>query len=635
MSRGSLLPVGLVLLVGGCFDPDRAVDEVEATETQGDTGEPPVCEPGASEACTCDDGSASTRTCRSDGSGFGACACMDDDTTGDPPPECERDSDCSSMSTSECEEAVCGANGTCSVQPLPAGTACGDASEGECTAADSCDGAGSCSANHAANGTPCASCDLGVCACAGGTCGDCSTFADGNTFTTERSIAGWELTGDWGLYREAPQNQFNPPIPFGTQVLGTDGNRAFPYPGGEVEVSSARSTPFVLPAEIQFQSWHVDEGSGYDTKMVRISVDGGDTWEVLVDCNVSIEQVFCLSRGDGREPDDWDTVLLTVPVALVGQLGIIEFSYDTGDECCEFERGWFIDVANFGTECACAADESCDGLGSVCGAAVCGAAGECVLDAVEAGTACGDSSENQCKAPDACDGFGYCADNREPNGFLQCTDCPAGPGSCNTCQVGECVDCENIATVNDFSWGSTSYAGWVIEDLGGTGADWRHYFSAPTSSLGPQVSLSGSPAFGTDGNRVTPYPGAENEHSRVTTSPDVLPSTLTFQSWHQDEGGEHGVDHKLIEVSTDDGETWTVLVDCLVDTLPFCVNYGSATSRPGNQWDTINLPMGGFAGQVGRLRFTYDTGDSCCAWERGWFIDNLNFAQYCMDPVFP
>ena len=38
---------------------------------------------------------------------------------------------------------------------------------------------------------------------------------------------------------------------------------------------------------------------------------------------------------------------------------------------------------------------------------------------------------------------------------------------------------------------------------------------------------------------------------------------------------------------------------------------------------------------TGMLRFTYDTSDACCGFERGWYIDNLNFAQYCNDPQFP
>jgi hypothetical protein len=640
IARSSAL--GLSLFLWGCFDPDppssddggaTAVDETGDSNGNTTGG---VCEPGVSQSCPCEDGSAGTHVCRADGTGFGACQCDGVDGSGtDDPRECEEDAECAAMAEGECEQGVCAANGTCSVEPLEAGTPCGDPSETECTAADACDGAGTCAPNHMADGLSCADCSLGTCSCVSGVCGDCVDFAQGNSFITERSIQGWELTGDWGLYREAPQTTQNPPVVFGKQVFGTDGNRTYPYPGSEVEASYARTSPMVLPSTIEFESWHLDEGGSggvWDTKQIRVSVNGGTTWTFLADCLLAPDDPFCEEVFE-REPDDWDSISLPVPAAMVGEVGIIEFIYDTGDECCGFEQGWYIDVTNLATQCACVSDESCSGLGGECGAAVCGATGECELEPVELGAACGDSTEVECSAADTCDGAGYCAQNWEPNGFDVCTDCAEGPGGCNTCQQGACIDCMSMPNVNDFN-GSLPTLGWVIEDIGGTGADWRLYWSAPQNHNSGSVSLSTGPAFGTDGNRVTPYPGNEMEHSRVTTTLDILPTNLTFASWHVDEGGQGGLDDKIIEVSTDEGMTWTVLVQCSPSSsLAFCQS--RSDTRAGGDWDNISIPMGGFAGQVGQLRFTYDTGDGCCGFERGWFIDNLNFAQYCSDPKFP
>jgi hypothetical protein len=535
------------------------------------------------------------------------------------------------MAEGECQEGVCNRDGMCEVQLLPEGTACGDDGQSECSGADTCDAAGQCATNDALDGTTCTGCPLGVCACAAGACGDCAAFAPQNNFITTRSIAGWTLTGGWGLYRQAPQNQSQGPTTFGSQVFGTDGNRAAPYPGGEVEASSARSGPFTLPATLEFLSWNVDEGSGsYDTKTIRVSTDGGATFTTVFDCNAGGGQPFCQARQAPRAPDDWDAISIPLPPALVGATGIVELTYNTGDGCCGFEQGWFIDVTNFATECACADDGGCEGLGSSCGAAVCGGSGECELAAVAAGMACGDATNSTCDDPDACDGIGYCATNEAVNGITTCEDCPAGAGSCNACQEGECVDCQTLI-VTDFNAGAPG--GWTIESLSGTTADWQIFNSAPQNASSMPVPLSLAPSFGTDGNRQAPYPGAESEHSRLTTAPGEVPAVLTFSSWNVDEGS--GYDTKTIELSVNGGATWNVLVDCTggINVQPFC-DYRDDT-RLGDDWDLIQLDTAAYAGQQGQLRFTYNTGDSCCNFERGWFIDNLNLGSYCADSPFP
>jgi hypothetical protein len=636
--------LGLTLLLGACFDPDPTPLTSESDGTT--AGEPTAgttCDPGEEQACTCEDGSAGTQTCSADGSGFGACECeaadsttagtdpstTTDETTG-PPPECTDASDCNMAKGIECQLDIC-TDGVCLVEYEPDGTECGDRSETECDLPDSCF-RGECAVNEAPAGTACSDCDTGVCSCAGGICGDCDTFAPENNFITARSIDGWTLTGGWGLYREAPQNFDSGPAVFSNQVFGTDGNRVAPYPGSETETSSARSRPFMLPATLEFLSWNVDEGSGADTKQINVSVDGGVTFTPIVMCNGGLggPQAFCNFRGAERAPDDWDSISIPLPPELVGQVGIVELTYNTFDPCCGFEKGWYIDVANLATECACVGDEACAELGAECGTGVCGGSGECELDALAAGETCGDAADAECNDPDACDGVGYCMPNEAPTGFTQCDDCPAGAGNCNVCQAGTCVDCQSIVSTN-FNGGVP--AGWTIEDLGGTGADWQIFNSAPQNQEPGSVPLplSFAPSFGTDGNRQAPYPGAEVEFSRVTTGGMVVPTTLEFSSWNVDEGS--GFDTKTIELSVDGGASWNVLVDCSagINPQPFC-DFRDAT-RLGDDWDAIALDTSMFAGQVGQFRFTYNTGDSCCNFEKGWFIDN--FAEVCADSPFP
>jgi hypothetical protein len=637
--------VALTLLVGACFDPDPTPLETEssAETTDGDTTNGMVCTPGDAQDCACPDGGVGTQVCDDAGSGFGSCECegadsttttTDPSTTTDattgPPPECEVADDCN-QADGDCQVNAC-IDGVCMVESVRDGTECGGPEGNECSAIDTCL-RGGCAANDVPNGTACTDCPLGVCACEGGGCIDCAAFAPENNFVTTRSIAGWTLTGGWGLYRQAPQSQSSGPTVFGSQVFGTDGNRLAPYPGSEAELSSARSGPVTLPATLEFLSWNVDEGSGFDTKQINVSLDGGASFMTLFDCGGGGGQPFCQFRDDTRAPDDWDAISIPVPPEFVGNVGIVELTYNTGDGCCGFEKGWFIDVTNFATECACADDGVCGGLGGECGEAICGATGECELDAVAAGMACGDAADVQCNDPDACDGTGYCAPNVAPNGLTTCEDCAAGIGSCNACQEGTCVDCATLVP-NDFGAGVP--AGWIIESLSGSTADWQIYSSAPQSQVAGSTPtpLSFAPSFGTDGNRQAPYPGAENEHSRITTVADVVPAQITFSSWNVDEGS--GVDNKIIEVSVDGGASWNVLVDCgggIGGAPAFCMF--RQDPRAGDEWDDIVIDTAAFAGQVGQLRFTYNTLDSCCNFERGWFIDNLNFGQFCADSPFP
>jgi hypothetical protein len=114
-----------------------------------------------------------------------------------------------------------------------------------------------------------------------------------------------------------------------------------------------------------------------------------------------------------------------------------------------------------------------------------------------------------------------------------------------------------------------------------------------------------------------------------------VPATLTFISWHVDEGGDF-YDDKTIEISVDGGVSWDLLVSCSSQPggQPFCVNVSDG--RLGTDWDPISIDTSAWAGQTGRLRFSYESMDSCCEFERGWFIDDLNaFSISCNDDPFP
>ena len=557
-------------------------------------------------------------------------ATMGEESTTTGPIPCTSDDECVDAAKSECEHGVCDDDGFCDSRPLDAGTSCGDATADECTAPDTCDGAGNCEPNHAPDASGCSTCQGEICQCSVGVCGECAFYAPFNTFVTDRAIEGWTFTGSWGLWRAAPQSELSFPSEFVGQVLGTDGNRVAPY--AEAEASYARTSPTILPAEIGFASWHVDEGgaSGSDNKTVRVSVDGGMSWTTLADCTVDSSWAFC-QPNDVPNPNAWFPINIPVPQNLQGQVGIVEFGYDTGDACCNFEQGWYIDFLNVATECACTSDDVCATYSTTCGTGVCMPSGECGFDPLPADDPCGDPAANECNLADGCDGVGYCRDNLQASGLSFCADCPGGQ-VCSFCDDGACLDCLSFSSGTTFD-DPGDIQNWTITTLQGT-AGWGLYDAAPPNNSGQPnpTPFPNGPVLGTDGNRSLPYPGGETEWSTLTTSPAVVPASIDFISWNVDEGSSP-FDTKIIELSVDGGASWNTLVNCdLGNTQPFCNSVSD--SRSVNDWDTISLDTSAWQGMSGMLRFTYDTGDSCCSFERGWYIDDLNFGSYCDDVPF-
>lgn len=419
-------------------------------------------------------------------------------------------------------------------------------------------------------------------------------------------------------------------IPFQGQVLGTDGNRSAPYPGGHEESSSARTKAFVLPAALSFRSWHLDEGGeSYDNKRVRVSTDGGDSWVTLHDCQpdgklvpLDVDQSLC-TRLSQRDADDWDDVSFEVPGDMVGLVGVVEFGYETGDSCCNFERGWFVDLTNFATECACGDDSVCDGFGTQCGGGVCGGGGACGLDPVGAGESCGSADATSCGSVDSCDADGYCQANNLVN-LLTCDDCAAGEQDCNGCLDGTCLDCESAS--DTFLAG---LSGWTLDAE--SGGNWALFSQVPgNEDGGPAITPSDTAFLGNDGLTVGAQDGTGEVVTATATSPvDEMPDLLVFDSWHIDEGGADDV--KRVEVSTNLGETWTVLAACDDSDLAGFEFCAPVEDRGADEWDTIMLDTSAFAGMDAQLRFTYATSDECCGFEYGWYVDNLNFAQLCPD----
>ncbi|MEQ9324190.1 MAG: hypothetical protein RIF41_33820, partial [Polyangiaceae bacterium] len=152
----------------------------------------------------------------------------------------------------------------------------------------------------------------------------------------------------WSIYAAAPPSQQNPSVSFPGLAFGTDGNQTTPYPSDENENSATLSPVQVIPANLTFESWHVDEGTNVDNKAFSISVDGGNSFVPVMDCMTNGGGYPMCQLFQGPRPgNQWDTVSIPVPAMLVGQKGIIRIDYDTLDACCSFEQGWYLRNANF------------------------------------------------------------------------------------------------------------------------------------------------------------------------------------------------------------------------------------------------------------------------------------------------
>lgn len=435
--------------------------------------------------------------------------------------------------------------------------------------------------------------------------------------------------------REQPDGAFV----FEHPVLGTDGNRRHPYlfdGSVEREESSATSPATMIPETLRFRSWHLDEGFAFDLKAVHVSSDGTSFTRIAIcEDDGTAPYAFCQPTFV-RGVDEWDDIELPVPAEFVGQVGYVRFVYDTTDDCCEVERGWYVDALNFAQDCACAGDAECGFLDSGCATGTCDlGTNECAPTAQNAGGSCTADATEACSDA-ACDDNGWCAKNFLEYETESCDDCSDGPGLCSLCLAGTCQNCDPI---QDFQ-GQFDSSQWLF-----TG-DWDLRSFAPASSNSPTTGLAFEQnliVLGNDGSRtgVAPWTFSEREveTGSAITAPTVIPETLTFDSWHQDRGGNDTfdlVDAKTIRVSIDGGATWTTVVNCDSNTtIPFCQPWATpAIDRLQEDWDAIALPMPAtLVGQTGIFEIAYDTVDLGSGWERGWYIDNLNINR--CDELYP
>jgi hypothetical protein len=288
-----------------------------------------------------------------------------------------------------------------------------------------------------------------------------------------------------------------------------------------------------------------------------------------------------------------------------------------------------------------APDADCAYLDAECGTGTCDTTGECYLTAKNVGAACTPTGSADCTTP-TCSESGLCEEGGIELEGARCEDCPDGPGLCDYCQQTSCLNCPELQRFNNTTGDLLYSQRWVFE------GDWNfngcitpnsvtntEYLCFSTMGMDAFSDPHVPPSLGNDGSRVygSQPPTSEIENASFRTPTTVIPATLDFNSWHQDRGGNDTFnlrDRKSIRISIDDGVTWTPVFDCDGNTtVPFCQPWAPTNvNREATDWDAVSIPVNAaLVGELGMIEFNYNTVDSGLGWERGWRIDDMNFAR--------
>jgi immune inhibitor A len=96
-------------------------------------------------------------------------------------------------------------------------------------------------------------------------------------------------------------------------------------------------------------------------------------------------------------------------------------------------------------------------------------------------------------------------------------------------------------------------------------------------------------------------------------------ATLTFWTWYDI---ENGWDYGYVEVSTDAGQTWTILEGpSTTDYNPAGNSFGAGYTGESEKWAQERIDLSDYAGQQVLVRFEYITDDAYNA--PGWVLDDI------------
>ncbi|MSP91478.1 MAG: hypothetical protein EXR79_06705, partial [Myxococcales bacterium] len=537
----------------------------------------------------------------------------------------------------------------CSYGFMPAGSPCNDADP--CTAGDQCAGK-VCKPSGPAPCSVQAITDFG--------CADPPAWAMEPPSDPTRT--GWSIDA-------------TPAVPGATGCsLNFNDGVSFPCnPAEGTAAGSATSPPIALPgatqAVLRFRSW-VDMGPAetQDVRWVSLSADGFQTAPVIA----------WLANGPAQ--GKWRTERIDLG-PLAGKTIQARWRIDTFGCQQNGGAGWFVDDVQIVTNVAkpCGVDADCDD-GKPCSIEPC-KAGTCAM--LYPSTECNDG--NACTVGDVCDGLGSCVAGKPANcadaspctadacdGLQGCTHVvapdgtPCGGGKCaiagaclgevclslpqkcddgNPCTTDSC-DAGGVCKIlslqenaacddGDPCTGSDACKGGkcsgpaapcafaLVEPFACAGTvGWT--FAGPNVPGAAKFAIDGTPAPPghhspscalnlNDGVNFECKPGQPRVEASATSPAinlaGVTGAALWFWTW-SDVGGFDNADIRLIEASSDGFKTVPLRM-----WLP--------NTQGGKKWRRIRVGLTGFAGQVVKVRFRFDSIDCAVNTGTGWFVDDI------------
>ncbi len=183
---------------------------------------------------------------------------------------------------------------------------------------------------------------------------------------------------------------------------------------------------------------------------------------------------------------------------------------------------------------------------------------------------------------------------------------------------------------------ATSLGGFVTEGSIGI-STWRRSTARPSPGSGGGAALAINMEVVTDQRLTSPA---------ITLPDDASPLTLQFHNYQviEDDSGNACYDGGIVEISADDGQTWSqVPADALLTqpyTGPVANGFGNplagrlAWCGDPRPWRRNVIDIDAWAGQTVRLRWRLGTDSSAGRSPHGWYVDDI-LVQSCRQPVLP
>jgi hypothetical protein len=197
---------------------------------------------------------------------------------------------------------------------------------------------------------------------------------------------------------------------------------------------------------------------------------------------------------------------------------------------------------------------------------------------------------------------------------------------------GDCDDSTSPVTVysENFTGGLGGYT-----TTGSTGAStWAISAARPSPASGGNAALAIDIATASDQRLISP--------------PIALPSgqsPLTLQFWNdqtlEDQSATSCWDGGLLEVSTDNGTTWTQLPNAAMLTQPYTGPLSAGAGNGLQAWCGDPVPyvnsivdVDAYAGQTVRFRWRVSTDTSVGRAPHGWYVDDIRVQSCAADGIF-